>query len=174
MWIMIWTLILGTGASAWSQSAPDPTPAIEAVKTVAFLEGRWSGEGWSQMGSGPKDVFSVTETVEVKLNGAVMLIEGVGRSKSGEAKIGHHALAVIAFDPVERKLMFSSFVGGRPRQDLALEVGPDSLVRGFTLPTGGKVRYTIRVKDKVWHEVGEYSTDGSTWQTFLEMRLERQ
>ena len=125
------------------------------------------------MGSGPKDVFSVTETVELKLGGAVMLIEGVGRSKNDEARTGHHALAVIAFDPAEGKLVFSSFVGGRPRQDLALEVGPDSVVRGFTLPTGGMVRYTITVQDKVWQEVGEYSTDGNIWHTFLEMRLTR-
>jgi hypothetical protein len=171
---MIWAFILSTGAPAWSQSAPDSKPAIDAVKTVAFLAGKWSGEGWSQMGSGPKDAFSVTETVEVKLDGAVMLIEGVGRSKSEDAKIGHHALAVIAFDPAERKLVFSSFVGGRPRQDLPLEVGSDSLVRGFTLPNGGHIRYTIRVKDQVWQEQGEYSTDGNTWQTFLEMRLKRQ
>lgn len=79
----------------------------------------------------------------------------------------------IAFDPAEGKLVFSSFVGGRPRQDLALEVGPDSVVRGFTLPTGGMVRYTITVQDKVWQEVGEYSTDGNIWHTFLEMRLTR-
>ncbi len=173
IWITIFTLILGTGALARSQSAPDPAPAIKAVKTVAFLEGRWSGEGWSQMGSGPKEVFTVTETVEAKLDGAVLLIEGVGRSKSDATKIGHHALGVIAFDPVEKKLVFSSFMGGRPRQDLPLEVGPDSLVRSFTLPNGGKIRYTIRVKDGVWQEAGEYSPDGNTWQTFLEMRLTR-
>jgi hypothetical protein len=48
------------------------------------------------------------------------------------------------------------------------------LVRSFTLPNGGKIRYTIRVKDGVWQEAGEYSPDGNTWQTFLEMRLTRQ
>lgn len=69
--------------------------------------------------------------------------------------------------------MFSSFVAGRPRQDLALEVGPNSLVRGFSLPDGGQVRYTINIHEDVWLEKGEYSSDGQTWQQFLEMRLRR-
>jgi hypothetical protein len=167
-------LLLRTGATALSQAPPDPAPAIEALKGVAFLEGTWSGEGWSQMGSGPKEEFTVTETVEVKLGGAVMLIEGVGRSKDDKARIGHHALAVIAFDPGAQKLLFSSFIAGRPRQDRPLEVGQESIVRGFSLPDGGRVRYTISVQGDVWHEIGEYSRDGQSWQRFLEMRLKRQ
>ena len=39
---------------------------------------------------------------------------------------------------------------------------------------GVTVRFTIRFDEKRWHEVGEMSADGKTWNKFLEMTLERQ
>ena len=39
---------------------------------------------------------------------------------------------------------------------------------------GPTVRFTIKFDEKRWHEVGEVSTDGKTWNKFLEMTLERQ
>ena len=54
------------------------------MKAVAFLEGRWAGEGWIQMGPGPKEEFSQTEVIERKLDGGLLLIEGIGRSRDPE------------------------------------------------------------------------------------------
>ena len=39
---------------------------------------------------------------------------------------------------------------------------------------GPTVRFTIRFDEKRWHEAGETSLDGKTWNKFLEMTLERQ
>jgi hypothetical protein len=52
--------------------------------------------------------------------------------------------------------------------DGGLEWGFRSAERGVT------VRFTIQFDEKRWHEVGEVSTDGKTWNKFLEMTLERQ
>jgi hypothetical protein len=155
-----------------AQPRVDPGPAIEAVAKAAFLEGDWAGEGWVQMGPGPREEFTQTETVTSMLDGAVLLIEGLGRSKDGETtdKV-HHALAVISFDPVGNHLVFSSYVAGRPRLDLVPEVVPNSFKWGFSPPGGGEIRYSIVVEGGVWHEIGEYSRDGESWSQFFEMHL---
>ncbi len=160
-------------APVLAQAQADPTPAIEAVTQAAFLEGNWAGEGWIQMGQGPKEEFTQTETVEAMLDGAVMLIEGVGHSTGEDPKKVHHALALISFDPVNNTLVFSAFVAGRPRLDLVPEVAPNTFKWGFSPPSGGEIRYSIVIEDGVWHEVGEFSRDGKSWHKFLEMHLKR-
>ncbi|MGH9338852.1 MAG: hypothetical protein ACRD1R_04505 [Acidobacteriota bacterium] len=101
--LVTWVLLLAAAHSAVAQTPPDPAPAIEALARIAFLQGTWTGQGWTRRGSGPKEEFTLTETVDLKLDGAVMLIEGVGHSKDKEARKGHHALAIIAFDPGKQR-----------------------------------------------------------------------
>jgi len=156
-----------------AQGQVDPTPAIEAVTQAAFLEGSWSGEGWIQMGQGPKEEFTQTETVESMLDGAVLLIEGIGHSTGEDPKKVHHALALISFDPVNDTLLFSSFVAGRPRLDLIPEVAPNTFRWGFSPSSGGEIRYSIVIEDGVWHEVGEFSRDSESWFQFFEMHLKK-
>lgn len=46
---------------------------------------------------------------------------------------------------------------------------------GFDIPAGGKSRYTI-VLDPTqgsWYEKGEYSRDGDTWFTTIELNLKK-
>ncbi len=157
-----------------AQATADPKPAIEAVRQAGFLEGRWSGEGWIQMGPGPKDEFTQFETVQSKLDGAVMLIEGIGHAKGENPRKIHHALALISFDPVANKLLFSSFMAGRPRLEVVPEVTQNSFKWSYAPPSGGQIRYSILIENGTWHEVGEYSRDGRSWHQFFEMRLKRQ
>jgi hypothetical protein len=156
-----------------AQAPVDPGPAIEAVTQAAFLEGSWAGEGWIQMGQGPKEEFTQTETVTSMLDGAVMLIEGIGHSTGEAPKKVHHALALISFDPVNNTLLFSSFVAGRPRLELIPKVAPNTFRWGFSPSSGGEIRYSIVIEDGVWHEVGEFSRDGESWFQFFEMHLKK-
>ena len=41
------------------------------------------------------------------------------------------------------------------------------------MPGRGRVRYTIRVEDDLWREVGEFSPDGERWNQFFEVNLRR-
>ena len=40
--------------------------------------------------------------------------------------------------------------------------------------SGVTIRFTVKFDERRWHEIGEASTDGKTWNKFLEMTLERQ
>jgi mono/diheme cytochrome c family protein len=126
------------------------------------------------MGQGPREEFTQTETVTSMLDGAVLLIEGIGHSKGGDsAKKIHHAMALISFDPAQETLVFSSYVAGRPRLDLVPEVTSNTFKWGFSPPNGGEIRYSIVVEDGAWHEVGEFSRDGESWFQFFEMHLKK-
>jgi hypothetical protein len=162
-----------TASPLLAQAPVDQKAAIDALKQVAFLQGTWSGRGWVQMGQGPKQEFTQTEAVEAKLDGAVLLIEGIGHSEGENARKVHDALAVLSFDPVGETLVFSSFMAGRRRLDVVPEITQNTFTWSFSPPKGGEVRYSIQVESDTWQEVGEFSTDGESWHQFLEMSLKR-
>lgn len=85
----------------------------------------------------------------------------------------HHALAVISFDTATGGYRFRSHLVGREGGDYAAELADGAFVWGFETGNGGRVRYTIRVADERWQEIGEYSADGATWSQFFEMSLRR-
>jgi hypothetical protein len=41
------------------------------------------------------------------------------------------------------------------------------------MPNGAKTRYTIRVVDNEWREIGQYSGDGAQWREIFGMTLKR-
>lgn len=155
------------------QAPPDPGPTVEAMRKVSFLAGRWEGSGWFQMGPGPKEEFTQSEVVEPKLDGAILLVEGIGTSKANPQKQLHHALAVIAYDPVAMEYRFSTFVAGRPPLSTQANVGENTFIWAFQPQPNTNIRYTITVNDGTWHEIGEYSADAKSWRQFFEMRLKK-
>jgi hypothetical protein len=149
--------------------------ASDEMKKVDFLIGEWQGEATIQMGPGkPQRVFQ-TETVQAKLGGKILLIEGLGRQKNDDGTSGevvHQALAVVSWDEAKKTYRFSGYTAQYPAMETTLDVtdGPVA-VWAMDVPNG-KTRYTITLTEKgEWHEVGEFSRDGSKWMKFFEMTL---
>ena len=68
-----------------------------AMKKLGFLVGKWNGEARLLRGSGEWMYLHQSEEAQYKLDGLILVIEGVGRTKSD----GHsvlQALGVISFD----------------------------------------------------------------------------
>src|SRR5262245_10501946 len=80
-----------------------PTPNVEAqriaMKRLSFLIGKWSGEASVLRGPGLFVGLNQTEVAEFKLDGLVLVVEGVGRAKS-DGKLVLQALGLITFDDV--------------------------------------------------------------------------
>ena len=85
----------------------------EEMKKLDFLVGQWKGEGWVKMPGAERQTFTQTETVQKKLGGLALLVEGQGTSKlpSGEEKTVFEALAMVTWDP--EKNLYRSL---RPRR----------------------------------------------------------
>jgi hypothetical protein len=154
-------------------------PAVaqrDAMKKLDFLVGEWTGEGWMESAPGQRRTFRGTEVVQSKLEGLLLTIEGVHRSRaSGKDSEGvvHSAFAVVSYDEQAKRYRFRAYTARGNHEDTEAEVADGQLVWGMTVPQFGKVRYTITRDDKGrWFEVGEVAEDGKAWRKFFEMTLE--
>ena len=158
---------------------PNETIGKEKLQPFAAWVGRWQGEGSMQMGPGEPKKSMVDETVESKLGGTLLLVEGIGKSinpATKEETIAHHALGVLSYDHTTSQYKFRSYLkDGRSTDAWLKPVGENKFQWGFDIPSGGKTRYTILLDPKAgtWNEIGEYSKDGNTWSKFFEMNLKK-
>lgn len=164
---------------AASAVAQPPAPPNKAeMKKLDFLVGKWKGDATVMMG--PKDTKTLTQTedVQFKLNGTVLLVEGVGREKlpgkDGDAVL-FNALGVISYDAAAKKHKIKAYRMEGQSVDADLTVTDKGFIWGFKEPQRGfEVKYTMTLTPKgEWHEIGEYSLDGKTWTKIIEMTLTR-
>ena len=138
-----------------------------------WIVGRWKGSGWIQMGPQGRREFTQTETIESKLDGLVLVIEGLGKAKENGSTV-HTALAFASYDPRANKFRWHAFT---PEGQIETEakVGANTLEWGFEIPQRGRMRYTITKNEKgEWFEIGEMSQDNQTWRKFFEMTLRKE
>jgi len=174
------------GPAGVAHAEADPAP----MRRVDFLEGRWQGEGWIDLGPGRRERFAQTEVVESRLGGAALLIEGqgvqprppgsgaagAGDEEAGEPVVIHQALAVLTYDAAGQRYAVRAYLSDGRAVDAEAQVVDGALVWGFRPDPSGpaRVRYTIRLSDAgEWAETGDVSLDGQTWRPFFEMTLRR-
>jgi hypothetical protein len=139
------------------------------VKKLESMVGQWKGSGWIQQG-GKRETFTGTETVQRKLDGLALLVEG--RFTNAEGKVIHETLAVLDFNAKDTKYRFRTYLGTGASGEHDFKLNADGYEWGFQIP-GGMIRYTIKTANNVWFETGEYSKDGKSWLKFFEMQLEK-
>jgi hypothetical protein len=154
-----------------SMSAQTPGSAQrEAMKKLDFLVGQWKGDAWVEFGPGQRHKAIQTESVQMKLDGLLLLIEGLGK-ESGVTV--HNALAVVSHDLKTGQYRIRAYRGDGAWIDADTKLTPGALEWGFQDPRAGTIRFTIKIESGRWNEIGEASRDGKTWHKFLEMNLER-
>jgi len=168
--------LLFSGLVAQAGGADGPvSPVVEKMQALSFLVGEWEGEGWMQLGPQDRKTVKVRETVQSRLGGRALLVEGRGtpnESESGDDHVGHDALALITWDPRKGEYSMRAITARNGAVDPKVEVGDKSIVWSFDTPVGGSVRYTIKLNEKgQWVESGEFSRDGKEWHQFFEMTL---
>ena len=150
----------------------------DALKKLAFLEGKWAGEATVNLGPGREQPVKQAEDVQLKLNGTVLLIEGVGRGKlpgKDEEGVVFGALAVVSYDAAAKKYRIRAYRAEGHSVDADLTVTDRGFGWGFKSPEQKvEVRYTMTLTDGgEWHQVGEVSVDGKTWRKTMEMTLKK-
>lgn len=151
--------------------------AREKMKALEFLVGEWEGEAWVQMGPGPREIVLQQERVGWEVDGEVLLIRGRGvqvDADTGKERVGHLALAAVAWDADRRAYVMWSYARGRGTGQREMEVRDGGFEWVQSVP-GGEARYTMHLDEEGrWVEAGEFSRDdGGTWYPFLGMTLTR-
>ncbi len=145
-----------------------------AMAKLDGMVGRWEGGGWMDMGAG-RSAFQGSETVQKKLRGVALLVEGDFTGKVGdggqEAPV-HTTLGVIFFDAKSGKYRFNSWLATGMAGERDLTLTSDGWQ--WEMQAGPmRIRYTARLTPGEWHEIGERSSDGTNWSPFFEMTLKK-
>jgi hypothetical protein len=158
--------------SAASPAGPrDPASRLaaqrEAMRALSYMDGVWRGPATTP--EQPEPIVQ-TERIGPLLDGTVKVIEGRGYDRAGRTVF--NALGIISYDPIRRAFMMHSYAMGFAG-DFPLELRPDGYVWSRPLGPESTIRYTARVADGEWHEVGDRIVEGAPPQRIFEMRLRR-
>ena len=91
---------------------PDLVAQRAAMKEVGFLVGKWTGEALLLRGAAETVELLQTEEAQYKLDGLILVIEGVGRTKSdGQPLL--QAFGIISYDDESGTYRMRAFNDGR-------------------------------------------------------------
>jgi len=144
------------------------------MKKLGFLVGKWSGEARLSRGPGEPVVLAQTEEARFKLDGLILEIEGIGRTKA-DNKVVLQALGIVSFDDETGTYHMRAFNDGRFLEtDVKLQEDGKSLAWGFAL---GSIRTSslLRINEKgEWTELHEITIDSQPSRKLMELTVKRQ
>jgi hypothetical protein len=165
-------LLAAFSATAAAQQQADPSSAQrQAMQTLSFLAGKWSGPVSVSLGPGDPLHLAQTETVEYKLDGLVLLIQGKSTGVHGETPF--QALATIAYDDATGSYRIRAYNAGH-YVDTQLTVTPSGFSWGFDAGPA-HVANTMHLTAKgEWQETSDLSFAGNPPHRSVDMLLTRQ
>ena len=151
----------------------------EALKSLDWMVGSWEGTSWIEFAPGQRRTNNSLETVQSKVGGAVLLIEGFHKGKrpgqdGKEVEVTtHDSLSMLLYDGNAKRYHLVAYTARQGYGDFEAKL-IDGGWQWETASPAGKLRFTITHTDKdEWFESGEASEDGKSWRKFFEMTLHR-
>ncbi len=149
------------------------TPNLEAqraaMKKLMFLIGNWAGEARVLRGPGEPVELIQTEQAHYKLDGLLLVIEGVGRMKS-DGKLALQALGIVSYDDESGAYRMRAFNDGRWLEtEVKLVETGEGMTWGFSL---GEYRTSslLRINENGdWTELAELTIGSQPPRKFLEL-----
>jgi hypothetical protein len=153
---------------------PDIKKQLVAMKEVGFLVGKWSGEARLLRGPAESVELLQTEEAQYKLDGLILVIEGVGRAKSDGQPV-LQAFGILSYDDESATYRMRAFNDGRflETQVKLLEDGK-GMTWGFEL---GEIRIhsLLRINERgEWTELSEITIGSQPPKKLLELTVRRQ
>ena len=152
---------------------PDLEAQRTAMKKLAFLAGKWVGEARLLRGPGEPVVLAQTEEARFKLDGLILEIEGIGRTKPDNKSV-LQALGIISFDDETGTYHMRAFNDGRFLEtDVELLEDSKSLTWGFAV---GSIRTSsvLRINENgEWTELAEITIDSQPAKKLMELTVRR-
>ena len=158
---------------AETPNAPNVEEQRTAMKKLEFLVGEWSGEATVLRGPGQFVDMAQTESAHFKLDGLVLMIEGVGRTKT-DGKVSLQALGLISFDDETGTYKMRAFNDGRWLEtEVKMGDGGNSISWGFALGAF-KTATVLRINENgEWTEHGEIIIGERPPQKMMDLKVRR-
>jgi hypothetical protein len=153
---------------------PDIEAQRAAMKKLGFLVGNWSGEARLQRGAAEPAIVVQTEEARCKLDGLILTIEGIGRSKADHTPV-LQAFGVISYDDEAGKYHMRAFNDGRFLEtEVKLLDHGSGLTWGFALGPY-KTSSVLRINQKgEWTELHEITSGAGPARKLMEVTVKRQ
>ncbi|HYW36840.1 MAG TPA: hypothetical protein VE957_01890 [Terriglobales bacterium] len=154
--------------------APDIEAQRAAMKKLGFLVGKWSGEARLLRGSGEPLELLQTEEAQYKLDGLILIIEGIGQSKS-DGKVALQALGIVSYDDEAGAYRMRAYNDGRYLEtQLKLAENGKEIAWGFVLAEI-KTSSVLRINEKgEWTELAEITIGSQPPRKFMELTVSPQ
>jgi hypothetical protein len=153
---------------------PDIEAQRAAMKKLAFLVGKWSGEGRLERRPGEPVTLLQTEEAEYRLDGLLLVIEGTGRCVA-DNEPALQALGIISYDDETGAYHMRAFNDGRFLEvDVRLLEDGKGLTWGFRL---GEIATSsvLRINERgEWTERAEIRIGEQAARRLLEITVRRQ
>jgi hypothetical protein len=158
---------------AQTPRAPNVEAQRTAMKKLEFLVGDWSGEATVLRGPGQFAEMAQTESAQFKLDGLVLMIEGIGRTKI-DGKPALQALGLISFDDETGTYKMRAFNDGRWLEtDVKLADSGKSISWGFAIGAF-KTTTVLRINESgEWTEHGELLINDRPSQKMMDLKVRR-
>jgi hypothetical protein len=157
--------------AAQQPGMPNVGAQREAMKKLAFLAGHWSGSVSISRGPGDPLHLTQSETVQFKLDGLVLLVEGQSTGPDGKAQF--QALATIAYDDATNAYRFRAYNDGH-YIDTELSVQPDGFAWSFNAGPA-KIQNTMHLTAKgEWQETTDVTFGSNPPHRSVDMLLQHQ
>lgn len=159
---------------AQTPRSPDTEAQRSALKKLDFLVGTWSGEARVQRGPGEPLELVQSEEAQYKLDGLILTIEGIGKTKA-EGKVALQAFAVVSYDDETDTYHMRAYNDGRYLEtDLKLSEDGKGITWGFAL---GEIKTSsvLRINQKgEWTERTEIAIGSGQPRRYMELTVNRQ
>src|SRR3974390_697871 len=154
-------------------SAPDVNAQRQAMKKLGFLVGQWAGEGRMLRASGEWIEFNQVARAESKLDGLLLVIEGIGRAKNdGQPLL--QAYGIASYDDATGTYHMRAFNSGRWLEtDIVLADNGKELTWGFTVDDI-RTKSNLRITDAgAWTESHEITMGTQPPKKFMELAVKQ-
>jgi hypothetical protein len=153
---------------------PDLPVQRQAMKKLDFLIGKWAGEARLLRGPAESMELLQTEEAQYKLDGLIVMIEGIGGTKSGGQPL-LQALGIISYDDERRTYHLRAFNDGRfLESQVKLSDEGQGMTWGFAL---GEIttNSVLRINERgEWTEIAEISIGPQPPKKLLELTVRKQ
>jgi hypothetical protein len=144
------------------------------MQKLSFLVGKWAGEARVLRGPGELVELIQTEEAQYKLDGLLLLIEGIGRTKS-TGNLTLQALGIISYDDESGAYRMRAFNDGRFLEtEVKLSSEAKEMTWGFSL---GEIKTNsiLRMTEQgAWTELHEITIGAQPPKKLMEVTVRRE